>query len=91
MCTCCSLPTDGSSCEQPAPFHVWARGPLFEVLLDTFTALFPRPEIKRILLSGTSLVVDRYAFSGVAFTAAKKVCSLLRECDFVPLTKLVKG
>lgn len=34
------------------------------------------PEIKRILLSGTSLVVDRYAFSGVAFTAAKKIAPL---------------
>lgn len=29
------------------------------------------PEIKRLLSTGTSLVVDRYAFSGVAFTAAK--------------------
>ena len=27
----------------------------------------------QILNSGTTLVVDRYAFSGVAFTAAKRV------------------
>lgn len=29
--------------------------------------------MKRLLMSGVSLVVDRYAFSGVAFTAAKQV------------------
>eukprot|EP00731_Ephydatia_muelleri_P030428 Em0021g951a len=33
------------------------------------------PMIKQLLLSGTSLVVDRYAFSGVAFTAAKMSCT----------------
>ncbi|XP_041353676.1 thymidylate kinase-like isoform X2 [Gigantopelta aegis] len=30
------------------------------------------PKMKKILDSGTTLIVDRYAFSGVAFTAAKK-------------------
>lgn len=30
-------------------------------------------EIKRDLLAGQTLVVDRYAYSGVAYTAAKKV------------------
>ncbi len=29
--------------------------------------------MKRDLLSGQTLVVDRYAYSGVAYTAAKKV------------------
>ena len=29
--------------------------------------------MRQTLLSGTTLVVDRYAYSGVAFTAAKKV------------------
>lgn len=29
--------------------------------------------MQKILRSGTCIVVDRYAFSGVAYTAAKKV------------------
>ena len=29
--------------------------------------------MRRDLMSGTTLVIDRYAHSGVAFTAAKKV------------------
>jgi len=33
--------------------------------------LFPRPKIKQLLEKGTLVIVDRYAFSGVAFTAAK--------------------
>ena len=32
--------------------------------------------MKQLLMSGVSLVVDRYAFSGVAFTAAKQVTLL---------------
>lgn len=38
-----------------------------------------RSKIRTSLLSGTTLVVDRYAYSGVAFTAAKQViiCKLL--------------
>ena len=32
-----------------------------------------RPEMKRKLADGITLVVDRYAYSGVAFTAAKEV------------------
>lgn len=36
--------------------------------------VFPcSPEMKKCLTSGTTLVVDRYAFSGVAYTAAKQV------------------
>lgn len=31
--------------------------------------------MKKLLLEGTTLVVDRYSYSGVAFTAAK-VCAL---------------
>ena len=31
------------------------------------------PEMKKKLQAGVSLVVDRYAFSGVAFTSAKQV------------------
>ncbi|CAB4025580.1 thymidylate kinase-like isoform X1, partial [Paramuricea clavata] len=30
-----------------------------------------KPRMKRLLEEGTTLIVDRYAFSGVAFTAAK--------------------
>ena len=42
-----------------------------------------RAAIDDTLLSGTSLVVDRYAFSGVAFTAAKAGMSLhwCKVCD----------
>ena len=29
--------------------------------------------MKEALLSGTTLIVDRYSFSGVAFSATKKV------------------
>ena len=32
-----------------------------------------RREMRRLLLDGTTLVVDRYAYSGVAFTSAKQV------------------
>ena len=32
--------------------------------------------MKESLLRGTTLIVDRYAYSGVAFTAAKKVISI---------------
>ena len=35
-----------------------------------------RSKIKEDLLSGTTLVVDRYAYSGVAFTASKPVSSI---------------
>ena len=38
--------------------------------------LLARFRIRKDLLSGTTLVVDRYAHSGVAFTAAKKVTLL---------------
>lgn len=30
--------------------------------------------MEKLLLSGTNLIVDRYAFSGVAFSASKPVC-----------------
>lgn len=36
-----------------------------------------RPLIKEKLQQGVTLVVDRYAFSGVAFTSAKPVCPVL--------------
>ena len=35
-----------------------------------------RLELEKKLLAGTTLIVDRYAFSGVAFTAAKKLQGL---------------
>ena len=37
-------------------------------------AVVYRPEMKQLLHSGTTLIIDRYAFSGVAYTAAKEVC-----------------
>ena len=30
--------------------------------------------MKKILNEGTNIIVDRYAFSGVAFSGAKPVC-----------------
>lgn len=39
--------------------------------------------MKRLLQTGTSLVVDRYAFSGVAFTAAKSVSILLYSVSII--------
>ena len=32
--------------------------------------------MKELLYDGTTLLVDRYAYSGVAFTAAKQVSNL---------------
>lgn len=34
------------------------------------------PRMKELLFNGTTLIVDRYAFSGVAFSAAKKTMDL---------------
>lgn len=39
---------------------------------------FSRPKIKELIEKGTLVIMDRYAFSGVAFTAAKKVC--MKNC-----------
>jgi thymidylate kinase len=36
-----------------------------------FMLLYFRPKIKQLLLNGDSVVLDRYAFSGVAFSTAK--------------------
>lgn len=36
-----------------------------------FHTIYFSPKIKKLLSNGTSIVTDRYAFSGVAFTAAK--------------------
>jgi Thymidylate kinase len=33
--------------------------------------------IKRDLLAGTTIIVDRYVYSGVAFSTAKVVCLVL--------------
>lgn len=49
------------------------------------------PEMKQILHSGTSLIVDRYAFSGVAFTAAKKVSLFVHYKVATPAAKEVYG
>ena len=40
--------------------------------------------MKQKLASGTTLVVDRYAFSGVAFSSAKVHCSWLAPCCLLP-------
>lgn len=45
--------------------------------------LFFRPLIKAKLNQGVTLVLDRYAFSGVAFTSAKEV-STVESCFSVP-------
>lgn len=38
-----------------------------------FSSMVFRPSMKEKLRQGVTLVVDRYAFSGVAFTSAKEV------------------
>lgn len=53
----------GQSCRDP---HRRGAGALGHVLSS-------RPFIKEKLSQGVNLVVDRYAFSGVAFTSAKEV------------------
>ena len=47
----------------------------FEVRSVTyfFSSMVFRPSMKEKLCQGVTLVVDRYAFSGVAFTSAKEV------------------
>ncbi len=39
--------------------------------------------MRRLLYGGTTLIVDRYAYSGVAFTAAKKVSAMSRVFAFI--------
>ena len=46
---------------------------LDEQQFDHFYYYTYRSRMKRLLEEGTTLIVDRYAFSGVAFTAAKHV------------------
>jgi len=43
-----------------------------------------REELLRKLRAGTTLVVDRYAYSGVAFTAAKGLPGLDRQWCMAP-------
>jgi len=53
----------------------------------TFAGLSPcrrREELLRKLRAGTTLVVDRYAYSGVAFTAAKGAAGLDRAWCMAP-------
>lgn len=38
-----------------------------------------RPVMKNILLKGTNIIVDRYTYSGIAFSSAKPVCT----CSFL--------
>ena len=56
------------------------------------TCLSPvsRPRIKQLLENGTLVIVDRYAFSGVAFTAAKVGLYLLNFCLCL-LTKVLSS
>ena len=41
-----------------------------------FNFSYFRSQIKDDLRSGAHVIIDRYAYSGVAYTAAKQVCSL---------------
>lgn len=42
-----------------------------------------RPKVKKLLLDGVTLIVDRYAYSGVVFSAAKKVGAYYKTNLFV--------
>ena len=44
-----------------------------------------RSQMRQAMISGTTLVVDRYAFSGVAFTAAKEVGFLTQTQTYLQL------
>lgn len=44
-----------------------------EAIFISCTAIFYRPKVREKLDSGISLIVDRYSYSGVAFSAAKEV------------------
>ena len=47
-----------------------------------------RPKMKELLQNGTTLVVDRYAYSGVAYSAAKQVCTdAVRQTVMTSITK----
>lgn len=48
------------------------------MLMSVFNLCNHRPLMKKKLEQGTTLVVDRYSFSGVAFTSAKSVS--VRAC-----------
>lgn len=80
MGTCVSLLQRDSLVAQPWLSGAWPWACYHTVdfvceccLFNTYTCQFS-PEMRRQLSSGTTLVVDRYAFSGVAYTAAKEVC-----------------
>ena len=40
-------------------------------------------KMKSLLLSGSTLVVDRYAYSGIAFTAAKVIDILVNDNGYI--------
>ena len=45
-----------------------------------------RDKLEQALMSGTSLIVDRYAYSGAAYTAAKQIAGLdLQWCKVTPV------
>ena len=76
--------------------------PVFVLLIlcrDVFS-----PKMRTLLESGTTLIVDRYAYSGVSFTAAKEVREMnswvvlleqssewMWDRNFMPLTSTIGG
>lgn len=45
---------------------------LFLQLISLFICTY-RPDMKKLLQKGTNIIVDRYSYSGIAFSAAKPV------------------
>ena len=51
-----------------------------------------RDKLEQALMSGTSLIVDRYAYSGAAYTAAKQIAGLdLQWCKVIPAEDSRRG
>ena len=66
----------------------WRQHRLDWIACSSCSPFFCREELLRKLQAGTTLIVDRYAYSGVAFTAAKGLPGLDRAWCSAPDTGL---
>ena len=70
--TCCSRPTGGKLREFGFAVSPLSRRFFHHLRLPTLTLMFvARSGIEAVLASGTTIICDRYAFSGVAFSTSK--------------------
>jgi thymidylate kinase len=54
-----------------------------------YPSCYVRSKVKKLLLDGVTLIVDRYAYSGVVFSAAKKVCQCSVTTSFELLASIL--